>query len=132
MVKFSDWLDAQLEERNWTRAELARRSGIHQSTLSMIYNGLRNVGTDSADAIANAFHLPASVVYIAAGLLPESENIDEYEEQVIHLLHQLPPEDREEILELIKFKITRTENLSTKTSSRGKPPARTVLGHIEQ
>jgi transcriptional regulator with XRE-family HTH domain len=66
MVKFSEWLDTELEKKEWTRADLARHAHVRQSTISMVYSGNRNVGLKLANAIAAALKLQPITVFRAA------------------------------------------------------------------
>jgi transcriptional regulator with XRE-family HTH domain len=124
MVKFSEWLDTELNNRGWTRAELARRAGVHQSTISMAYSGQRNVGPDLAESIARAFGIQPEEVFRVAGLLPPSKDEkSDNREEIMFFYDQLSPEDQAEILDLLRFKAERTK----KQTSRGKRPARNAL-----
>ena len=52
METFGEWLLAQLQDRGWTQAELARRAHVAQPTLNRIVNETRQAGPDAALAIA--------------------------------------------------------------------------------
>lgn len=42
---FADWLNSELHKREWTKAELSRRSGVSQSQLSRAMTGERGKPT---------------------------------------------------------------------------------------
>ena len=54
---FTDWVQNELNKRNWSRADLARRSGITQTHISRIMNQMRKPGTDALINIARAFQI---------------------------------------------------------------------------
>ncbi|MEJ5202574.1 MAG: hypothetical protein WHV66_10125 [Anaerolineales bacterium] len=63
-----------------------------------------------------------------AGLLPHAPPDTEYQEEFFHLLSQLSPQERQEILELLRFKAERKSAPTVKPLSRKvKPPAQAVL-----
>lgn len=109
---FGIWLNAELIKRDWSQSDLAKKSGLSRGTISNIMSGLRGVGTDSLNAIAKALQLSPSIVFQAAGLLPPAAEGGEEREEMKYLFSRLTPEDRREILELMRFKVER--------SSRGK------------
>ena len=67
---FSEWLQSQLDLREWTQADLARHSKVTQTHISRIMNGARQPGPDAITGIARALKLPAEEVMRQAGLLP--------------------------------------------------------------
>jgi len=127
---FSDWLQAEMDNRGLTQAELARLAGVTRSAINGVLTGNRGPGNDLCVAISRALKLPPELVFRKAGLLPPVPQITEYTEEILHLINKLPPEDQEEILELLRFKIERkTANINEKPPSRKKNPARSVLNN---
>ena len=51
------WLQKEIEKRGWTQADLADKAGIGGSVVSLILNGTRTMGPDSARAIAGALQI---------------------------------------------------------------------------
>jgi transcriptional regulator with XRE-family HTH domain len=92
---FSDWLEEEMNTRSWSRAELARRSGISAPQITRLLNREQNPGRESIEAIANALHLPIETVYRAAGIIRTRPNEDEEWEVWKGLLRQLTQEERE-------------------------------------
>ena len=125
MENISEWLIEQLNIRDWSKAELARKSGLDPSTISNIINGKRGVSEESLNAIARAFHLPPGEVFQQANFLPQVSENDRAREELRYLYDQLSPHDKEEALEWMRFKAERSKN--TKQTIRGKKPDRTVL-----
>lgn len=106
---FINWLEVELRNRGWSRAELARRANLNQSSLSMIWSGQRKPGNDLCEAIAHALGYPPETVYRAAGLLPPADEITEAVSQLNHAYKQLSPRDQEEVLDIIRVKLERAK-----------------------
>jgi len=110
MVNFSDWLEQELIQRGWTRADLSQRAKISQSTLSMIYSENRKAGPDVCNAVAEAFRIPPEEVFRAAGLLPPSPEADETLQRIEHLYGTLnDPVSKQRALEYIELLKTQEE-----------------------
>lgn len=104
MNTFSDWLVLTLEEKDWSQADLARQAEVSPAAISDIISGRRNVGKNTAKAIAKALKLPPEQVFRAAGILPPDKKINENIETIIHEVEGLPPQDQAEILSYIRWK----------------------------
>ena len=74
---FVDWLEVELRKKSWSRAELARRASLNQSSLSMIWSGQRNPGKDLCESVARALGYPPEIVFRAAGILPQVPETNE-------------------------------------------------------
>lgn len=122
--KFSNWLFGQLREKSWSQSQLAIRAGISRGTLSNILTGNRRAGEDTLRAIAKALKLPPELVFRKAGLLPPKPATESEVEVLTHLLMLLPPEERQDIYDLIRVKLDRQ---AQKPPSRMPKPARTHL-----
>lgn len=92
-TSFSDWLLAQLKERDWSQAELARRSSVSRAAISDVLSEKRGIGSDLAAAIALGLGIPEEEVFRAAGLL-KARQLDEYAERLAHRISLLPPEEQ--------------------------------------
>lgn len=103
---FVDWLTDELKARGWSNSELARRSGMAQSTISMIISRHSNPGWDFCAKIASAFSLPADQVFRRAGLLPPLPASDDViTQEIIESIKQLPTDVRKEVLAYIRFRL---------------------------
>jgi len=69
-MMFKDWLIDEMNNRKWSQADLAKKSGVARATISNLLNEVRNPGTDLIIAIANALDYPAEYVMRRAGILP--------------------------------------------------------------
>lgn len=107
MEKFTHFIEEELERRGWSRADLARASGISQSMLSHIWAGTRNPGTEVCEGIARAFKMPPETVYRAAGLLPPVAREDELTAEILHLAGKMTPEELEEYKDYARMKLAR-------------------------
>ena len=104
MNTFSDWLVIALEDKKWTQADLAREAEVSPTAISDIISGRRNVGKNTAKAIAKAFKLPPEQVFRVAGLLPPNAKVDEYTEQIVHETQDLTRREKEEVLAYIRMR----------------------------
>jgi transcriptional regulator with XRE-family HTH domain len=126
MVKFSEWLDAELKKKEWTRADLARHSHVRESTISMVYSGNRNVGLKLAKAIAEALSLPPITVFRAAGITEQEPEYIPLLDEWTAVFYELTQEDQQEILEIARMKANK-HKLPIKKTSRREAPARSAL-----
>jgi transcriptional regulator with XRE-family HTH domain len=116
MVKFAEWLDSELDKRGWTRAELARRAGVNQSTISMAYSGQRNVGVDLAVAIARGFgDISIETVFRMSGLLPPNHDGDPLVKEAAYLIGLLSESGKQQVLDYIRFLIQAEESRGKKS-----------------
>ena len=100
---FSNWLQAELDERGMTPAELSRAAGIGKGSLSDIFSGRRKVGTEMATAIADALRLPQEQVFRAAGLLRPKKNATATVEKIVHEVDDMSEEEQKEYLAYIRW-----------------------------
>lgn len=103
-VDFPQWLEEQLERKNWIQADLARASGITTAQIGRILNGARRAGPDACIAIADALNLPPDMVFRQAGLLPPKQEQPPEFEEINYILSNLPEEEREDILEYARLR----------------------------
>ena len=122
MTTFSEWLTGEIQKRGWGVADLAKRMGTYPATVSNVINGSRNPGPDFCRAVARALGYPQELVFRKAGLIddPPPPDYDPNLRIALHLLANLPPEEREEILEYIQFKAAKAAN-RPKAKRAGQP-----------
>lgn len=77
------WMNDEMNERGWSYAELARRSGLSPSTISLTNSGRNSATWDFCLAIANAFGEPPENVFRIAGLLPEAARGETLENLIV-------------------------------------------------
>lgn len=111
-IDFSVWLEDQLVSRGWRPIDLANAAGLPNATVTRILNGDRRAGPDAANAIAKGLNLPAEMIFRAAGLLPpeptQEENLTF--QQVLSIMRQMSPDERQEILDYALFRLRRKES----------------------
>lgn len=81
---FPDWLGAQLDRRGWTYKELARRSEMSQSAVSMVMTRRQRAGVEFCLGVSDALQEPPTKVFRLAGLLPGSPDADEVLEDIVY------------------------------------------------
>jgi transcriptional regulator with XRE-family HTH domain len=103
---FIAWLEKELNDRNWSDNQLAKRAGISHSVISKARSGLRPKW-DACEAIAGALQLPVELVFRKAGLLAPRPDDDVNLEEWNYLLSRLPQPEREELLQIARLKLKR-------------------------
>ena len=93
--EFSEWLEKELRQRDWSRSDLARAMGVDTAVVSNIMNGVRGIGTDSCRAIARALGVFQLEVFTRGGLIEPVQNHDNESERLIALYRSLPEEKRQ-------------------------------------
>jgi transcriptional regulator with XRE-family HTH domain len=102
MESFITWLEAELIERDWRLADLARKANLDTGSISRILSGTRKPGPEVCVAIARALNYPPEVIFRLAGLLPPDPGVDPEEKEVVHLFRQLGAEQRKLVLEAMR------------------------------
>ncbi len=103
--KFANWLTAQMQERNWSQADLARASGIHkQSIYYYLTQSAKPPHAHALAKIASALELPVEEVYRAAGYLPRPPDINETIAEVVYEMEDMPDEDQQEVLAFVRMR----------------------------
>jgi transcriptional regulator with XRE-family HTH domain len=99
MEHFGTWLTEQLQQRDWSMSELARRCGVSHATISRIIGGSQNPSPELCREMARALTLSPETVFRKAGLLPpEPDSSDPLLNEAVHLFQQLPEEERRTLL----------------------------------
>lgn len=95
------WLDSQLEERGWSDNELAKRAGLNSSTISRVRSGTAPAH-EACDAIAQAFAVPAELVFKLAGLLPKGREFDPEIDELVGLFGQRDSKGKHDTLRIVR------------------------------
>jgi transcriptional regulator with XRE-family HTH domain len=98
MRKFTEWLNEELQKRDWSYNELARRAGLSSGGISLVMNEARKPGPELCLAIARALNKDPVTVFRLAGLLPPEPDGDPDAKQALHLFRQLSPTQKEMLL----------------------------------
>jgi transcriptional regulator with XRE-family HTH domain len=100
------WLVEEMKKRGWSQRELSRRSGLPQSTLSQAIRGKRKITPDVCTGIAQALGESPEYVMRLAGILPPASLEDDSTlQELIELVRHLSPENRQDVLEYIRFRL---------------------------
>ena len=74
--EFGHWLERQLLRREWNAADLARKLGVGNSTVTMWIRGERVPNPESCRKVAEVFYLPLDDVLTIAGHRPRDLDVD--------------------------------------------------------
>jgi len=99
-MDFPQWLQHEMDKREWSQADLARRARTTRSAINGLVLGTRGPGKNLMVAIAKAFGIPPEHVMRAAGLLEYAKE-SEITEQMLHDFNLLPPDKQAFYAELI-------------------------------
>jgi transcriptional regulator with XRE-family HTH domain len=96
---FAKWLTVQLELRQWKAADLARRSKLSVSAISLLLHAQRTPEPTSCQKLASALGLPVDLVYEQAGYLgANSARLSSPKRSLIELVKRLPEADASKLL----------------------------------
>lgn len=105
---FAEWLQAELDQRNWTQADLAKKADLATGTISRIMTKARGPGYEFCTEIARAFGYPQELVFRAAGILDPKPDDDPLLDEWAHIFNQAgSEEERQRLLELARFELER-------------------------
>ena len=110
-LRFSEWLQLELDRRGWSQSDCARSANLNRAVVNKLLNGKSQPQPPTLVAIARALKIPVETVYRAAGLLPPSSDGDEKTMEVILLFKSIQsPQRRATALMLLKALVTEEEN----------------------
>lgn len=95
---FPQWIETQMAKRGWRAADLARKSGVDNGTLSNVLNGVRGPGLTFCTRLADAFQVRHSIVLQEAGLITGDPAETPTLAECQHLFAQLSDDDQEVLL----------------------------------
>ena len=114
-MEFQDWLRAEIERKGWNQAELARRAGLSEAAVSRIMSKSkhsqirRQPGRGACQGIARALEVPVSVVYPAAGYLPDAEPISRRRALIEFISEQMSEQEYSDLLDYIQFRLSKKQ-----------------------
>lgn len=97
-LEFSNWVKEELEKKHWSQAELSRKSGLSTQAIGGMLNLDRMPGPDMCNGIARAFNLPASEVFIRAGLMEPERSRSPLDQEICHKVTLLTSDQKEILL----------------------------------
>lgn len=98
---FGMWIIEELQKRNWSQADFARRSDLGTSTISRVLSGAANPGLDFLQGTARAFGMPLDAVMRRAGVLPDQGEVLAEAREWSARLRALTPEQREAVIRTV-------------------------------
>lgn len=107
MNTFSDWINAELDTRQWSQADLHRKSGMSRTVISNVVSGTSVPGWDFCVGIAKAFNLQPTEVFRRAGLLPSINVQDEVRERLLYRFALLSEADKTHLMNYIDFLLSK-------------------------
>lgn len=100
---FVEWLQLELNKRNWRKADLAKASGLSSAQITRIMKREQGPGPEACTAIARAFKMSPERVFRLAGLLPwepeKPEDPPTFWEWVMYYVRS-SDEERDQMLEM--------------------------------
>ena len=86
---FSEWLQAEMDKRDWSQSDCARAADLNRAVINKLLNGKCKPQPSTLTAIARAFKIPVEIAYRAAGLLPPSAERDDTIEQLTYIFNSI-------------------------------------------
>lgn len=108
-IDFSEWLVKELNKREWSNSELARRAGVVPSYVSMVISLGRQPGLGFCKKVANALGVSEDEVVRAAGLISGPAVVSELSEEELKVLYSYRKLDtirKKEIVAILDVLIT--------------------------
>lgn len=102
-----EFLKREMDARGWQQSDLARHSGLDPSIINNYITGKRNVGAANALDLARALKIAPENLFRAVGLLPSAPPHTEQHQQLLYLFDQLNDKDRQTILDMTKFLLSK-------------------------
>ena len=107
MDNFSVWLLQEIESRGWNQAELHRKSGLSRTVISDVLSNKVSPGYEFCIAVGKALHVPGDHIMRIAGLLPPLPERTQQIEQLIYLFERLNEKDRQTVLDMMQFLLSK-------------------------
>ncbi len=108
---FGRWLLDELDARRWSMRELARQTGVSESTISRIVSGKRNPSSALCRRMAEALRVPPERVFRQAGLLPNYPQESPRMKEALYLFRELPEDERRRILLIMRTLLEEQEQI---------------------
>lgn len=119
-ITFGEWLTKELQKREWSKSDLARKSGVSASQITRLIKGERGVRDVTLDALAVALKIrPEKLFLVAIG--KDTENpADEWVEEQNHKLRMLSQRSRSLVARVIDSAVE-SEEAEQKPRTKTKP-----------
>lgn len=118
--RFIQWLNAEMEARNLSQGELARRSGLSQSMISLLLLGKNKPGIDTLHCLSAAFNMRKEDVFRNAGLLdPLPDKGDPALSELHYLIPRLSSNGRARVLDYARYVDGRKPQVTIREGAAG-------------
>ena len=111
-MDFVDYIEDELQRREWSRSDLARKGDITPTQVTRILSRKQMAGKDFCQAIARAFNVPEEDVFRRAGILTSKSKLSPLAERAAHLVESIDDEKEKEMV--IRFLESYSETSSRK------------------
>lgn len=119
-LDFASWLEAEIQSRGWSQAELAKRARLNRAIVNKVLNRYSKPSPETLQAIARALGYPQEFVFRKAGLLDDSPTEEDALTRLLnHYFAQLTPQEQQIILTQIEALAQKRKH--TTTPKRSKP-----------
>lgn len=108
-ISFTEWLNGEMEKKNWKPADLCREAKIDSGFLSKVLSGIRNPGKMFVNRVAVALNYPPDFVARMAGLLPPEKEKDPSDEELLFLFQKLTDQEKEIIRAQVRALVERNK-----------------------
>lgn len=109
-MTFANWLQGELDRREWNQADLSRASGLSSAAISRILTGTRQPGLAACRQIAKALHVPAETVLQAAGVIQPPGQRNLRRETIEYLAEQMDDTEYNDLLDYIRFRLSKQKS----------------------
>ena len=105
--EFPVWFSEQLQERGWSRREMARRLGVSHSSIAYLAKGEMKPSVEMCKKIANAFLIPNQEVMARVGMLDPIPPETASRREADFLFSKLSDEEQEIVLAQMRALVER-------------------------
>lgn len=107
---FGEWLASEVVLRDWTQADLARKSGLNRAVISKLLSDKSDPSPETCKALAKALKKPIEEIYRVAGLLPPIPENDELIERARHIIGTYKnPETKKRAMDYLEYLLAQEE-----------------------
>ena len=93
-LRFSEWLQIEMDKRGWSQSDCARACELNRAVINKLLNGKCRPQPATLLAIARGLRIPVETAYRAAGLLPPLPDGDDIAQELIHLFRSIQSPQR--------------------------------------
>ena len=121
MSEFVKWVRGELRERGWSSSELARRSGLSSSAMSVVMTGQQRPGLQFCLGVAQGLDEPPEKLLRLAGFLPIRSARDGRIDEILHCYDRMRPEAQEYFVRIARA--LAEEQKAVRAAGMGEPEA---------